>query len=78
LAENSSATFGKNFMSRIGKQPIAIPEKVKVDVKGQKVFVEGPKANSTSISQAHGCQNRRKEYPVSRQGDDSEAKACTG
>ena len=29
-------------MSRIGKQPITIPDKVKVDVKGQKVFVEGP------------------------------------
>ena len=30
-------------MSRIGKQPIAIPPKVKVEIKGQKVFVEGPK-----------------------------------
>ena len=30
-------------MSRIGKQPIAIPAKVKVEVKGQKVSVEGPK-----------------------------------
>ena len=30
-------------MSRIGKQPIAIPAKVKVEVKGQKVLVEGPK-----------------------------------
>jgi large subunit ribosomal protein L6 len=32
-----------DFMSRIGKQPIAIPPKVKVEVKGQKVLVEGPK-----------------------------------
>src|SRR6185312_5953659 len=30
-------------MSRIGKQPIVIPPKVKVEVKGQKVSVEGPK-----------------------------------
>ena len=30
-------------MSRIGKQPIAIPPKVKVEVKGQRVQVEGPK-----------------------------------
>jgi large subunit ribosomal protein L6 len=30
-------------MSRIGKQPIAIPSTVKVEVKGQKVLVEGPK-----------------------------------
>ena len=30
-------------MSRIGKQPIAIPPKGKVEVKGQQVSVEGPK-----------------------------------
>ena len=34
-------------MSRIGKQPIAIPPKVKVEVKGQKVLVEGPKGKQT-------------------------------
>jgi large subunit ribosomal protein L6 len=30
-------------MSRIGKQPVLIPDKVKVDIKGQSVLVEGPK-----------------------------------
>ncbi len=30
-------------MSRIGKQPITIPAKVKVEIKGQRVNVEGPK-----------------------------------
>ena len=30
-------------MSRIGKQPIVIPAKVKVEVKGGNVLVEGPK-----------------------------------
>jgi len=30
-------------MSRIGKQPVQIPEKVKVDIKGTTVSVEGPK-----------------------------------
>jgi len=30
-------------MSRIGKQPVQIPPKVKVEVKGQNVHVEGPK-----------------------------------
>jgi large subunit ribosomal protein L6 len=31
-------------MSRIGKQPVPIPEKVKIDIKdGNNVFVEGPK-----------------------------------
>jgi len=32
-------------MSRIGKQFIAIPEKVKVKLDGQKVFIEGPKGS---------------------------------
>jgi large subunit ribosomal protein L6 len=30
-------------MSRIGKQPISIPDKVKIDIKGTAVSVEGPK-----------------------------------
>ncbi|MFA5193150.1 MAG: 50S ribosomal protein L6, partial [Verrucomicrobiia bacterium] len=30
-------------MSRIGRQPIELPAKVKVTVAGQKVSVEGPK-----------------------------------
>jgi large subunit ribosomal protein L6 len=30
-------------MSRIGKQPVSIPDKVKVDIKGHTVSVEGPK-----------------------------------
>ena len=30
-------------MSRIGKQPVQIPEKVKVDIKGTAVSVDGPK-----------------------------------
>ncbi len=30
-------------MSRIGKVPVSIPDKVKVDVKGHTVLVEGPK-----------------------------------
>ena len=30
-------------MSRIGKQPVPIPDKVKVTITGDTVFVEGPK-----------------------------------
>ena len=30
-------------MSRIGKQPVSIPDKVKITVNGEKVVVEGPK-----------------------------------
>lgn len=30
-------------MSRIGKQPVSIPDKVKIDIIGTTVSVEGPK-----------------------------------
>jgi large subunit ribosomal protein L6 len=66
-------------MSRIGKQPIAIPAKVKVEVKGQRVFVEGPKGKldwelpqRTSLKVADG------KVVVSRSGDDAQAKALHG
>src|SRR5215813_14927041 len=66
-------------MSRIGKQPIAIPPKVKVEIKGQQVHVEGPKGKldlqlprRTSLKVADG------KVQVSRQGDDAQAKALHG
>ena len=66
-------------MSRIGKQPIAIPPKVKVEVKGQKVFVEGPKGKldwelprRTSLKVENG------KVVVSRSGEDADAKALHG
>ncbi len=66
-------------MSRIGKQPISIPPKVKVEVKGQKVLVEGPKGKlnwelpaRTSVKVADG------KVEVSRAGDDAQAKALHG
>ncbi|MFM2295902.1 MAG: hypothetical protein RLZZ350_2315 [Verrucomicrobiota bacterium] len=66
-------------MSRIGKQPIAIPAKVKVEVKGQKISVEGPKGKldfdlpkRTSLKVDGG------NIVVSRTGDDAEAKALHG
>ncbi|HEV2455383.1 MAG TPA: 50S ribosomal protein L6 [Verrucomicrobiae bacterium] len=66
-------------MSRIGKQPIAIPPKVKIEVKGQKILVEGPKGKldwelprRTSLKVAEG------KILVSRDGDDSEARERHG
>ena len=66
-------------MSRIGKQPIALPPKVKVEVKGQKVHVEGPKGKldwelpaRTSVKVADG------KVEVARAGDDAQAKALHG
>jgi large subunit ribosomal protein L6 len=66
-------------MSRIGKQPIALPPKVKVEVKGQKVHVEGPKGKldwelpaRTSVKVTDG------KVEVARVGDDAQAKALHG
>ena len=66
-------------MSRIGKQPIAIPAKVTVEVKGQKVHVEGPKGKldwelpkRTSLKVDNG------KVMVSRQGDDPQSRALHG
>jgi large subunit ribosomal protein L6 len=66
-------------MSRIGKQPIDIPAKVKVEIKGQQVFVEGPKGKlnwqlprRTSIKVENG------KVLVSRQGENDEVKALHG
>ena len=66
-------------MSRIGKQPIAVPPKVKVEVKGQKVSVEGPKGKlqfdlprHTSLKVDGG------NVLVSRQGDDAHTRALHG
>ena len=66
-------------MSRIGKQPIAIPATVKVEVKGQKVHVTGPKGKldwelprRTSLKVADGS------IVVSRDGEDAQARALHG
>ena len=66
-------------MSRIGKQPISIPPKVKVEVKGQKILVEGPKGKlnwelpaRTSVKVADG------NVLVARDGEDSQAKSLHG
>jgi large subunit ribosomal protein L6 len=66
-------------MSRIGKQPIVIPPKVKVEVNGRKVLIEGPKGKldwelpkRTSLKVTDG------KVIVSREGDDAQAKALHG
>lgn len=66
-------------MSRIGKQPISIPEKVKVDVQGQRVFVEGPKGKlDFELPRRTAAKVEGALVLVSRQGDDAEAKALHG
>jgi len=66
-------------MSRIGKQPIAIPPKVKVEVKGQKVFVEGPKGKlNFDLPPRTSAKVDGGNVVVSRKGDDAQAKALHG
>lgn len=66
-------------MSRIGKIPIVIPPTVKVEVKGQKIHVQGPKGKldwelpvRTSLKVESG------RLLVSRNGDDAQARALHG
>src|SRR6476660_659174 len=66
-------------MSRIGKQPIAIPPKVKVEVKGQQVMVEGPKGKlNMQLPRRTTLKVEGTQVLVSRQGDDAQAKALHG
>jgi large subunit ribosomal protein L6 len=66
-------------MSRIGKQPITIPAKVKVDVKGSKVFVEGPKGKlDMEIPRRTSLKVENGNIVVARDGDDAEARAMHG
>jgi large subunit ribosomal protein L6 len=66
-------------MSRIGKLPVTVPPLVKVEIKGQKVFVEGPRGKldfelprRTSVKLDGG------NVIVSRDGEDAEARALHG
>ncbi len=57
-------------MSRIGKQPVVIPAKVKVEIKGQKVFVEGPKGKlDFELPRRTGAKVESSNVLVSRQGE---------
>jgi large subunit ribosomal protein L6 len=66
-------------MSRIGRLPIQVPPKVKVEIKGQQVHVEGPKGKldyelpaRTAVTLVDG------RLLVTRQGEDAAARALHG
>ena len=66
-------------MSRIGRLPIDIPAKVKVEVLGRKVFVEGPKGKlDFNLPRRTSAAVVGARINVSRDGDDAEAKALHG
>lgn len=66
-------------MSRIGLKPVAIPDKVKVTVSGQKVSVEGPKGKLSL--QAHPTAKvavQGKQVLVTRTSEERTAKGVHG
>jgi len=66
-------------MSRIGKNPVAIPAKVKVSVNGNRVTVEGPKGNlGLSLPQFTNAQVDGSNVRVARTSDTAEARAMHG
>jgi large subunit ribosomal protein L6 len=66
-------------MSRIGKQPVTIPPKVKVEVKGRKVLVEGPKGKlELELPNAASAKVDAGKVLVDRSGDDASARAMHG
>jgi large subunit ribosomal protein L6 len=66
-------------MSRIGKQPIAIPAGIKAEVKGQKFSVEGPKGKlNWDLPVRTSVKVQGAQIIVSRNGEDAQAKALHG
>lgn len=66
-------------MSRIGKAPVPIPPKVKVEVKDRKIFVEGPKGKlDWALPRRTVAAVKDNNIVVTRDGDDSESKALHG
>jgi large subunit ribosomal protein L6 len=66
-------------MSRIGKQPITIPPKVKVEVQGRRVRVEGPKGKlELELPPATAAKVDAGSLLVSRNDDQSRSKAMHG
>jgi len=66
-------------MSRIGKQPVKIPDKVKVEIKGRECAVEGPKGKlKLTLPPRTSAAIEGEQIRVSRSGDSAEAKAMHG
>lgn len=66
-------------MSRIGKLPVPIPAKVKVEVKGQAVLVEGPKGKlSQQLPPRTSARVADGKVVVERVNDEAASKAMHG
>ena len=66
-------------MSRIGKQPIPIPDTVKVGIEGNEVRVTGPKGTVTSpIPAGISCEQKGDELVMTRSNDSGQQRAFHG
>ena len=66
-------------MSRVGKMPVPIPDKVKVEVNGRNVSAEGPKGKlALEMPEMTSAKVEDGKVVVERQGDTSRAKAMHG
>ena len=66
-------------MSRIGRLPIAIPPKVKVEVKERNVLIEGPKGKlNFELPRRTSAAVDNGQVIVRRQGDDAQSKSLHG
>jgi large subunit ribosomal protein L6 len=66
-------------MSRIGKQPVEIPEKVEVIIKDNQVTIEGPKGElSKSINSRADVKIEDNEVIVERKGNSKEDRSVHG
>jgi large subunit ribosomal protein L6 len=66
-------------MSRIGKQPIAIPQGVKIQIEGQVVRVEGPKGKlAQTVPAGLGAQVADGHLRITREEDHRTARALHG
>ena len=66
-------------MSRIGKQPVPVPPKVKVELKGRTVFVEGPKGRlNLELPRRTDLKVEGGNVLLTRNGEDAQARALHG
>ncbi len=66
-------------MSRIGKLPVSIPPKVKVEIKGRCVVVEGPKGKlSLDLPRLTAAKVDQNQVLITRSGEDAESKSMHG
>ena len=62
-------------MSKIGKQPIQIPEGVKVEIKGNEIFIEGPKGKVAYVLPPEiGVEKKENEILVKFNGSRNKTK----